>query len=73
MNILVRASEDELLLLRKYARMHNISLSEFIRQSVFERIENEYDLKVYEMATEEYSKDATTYTLDEVEKELSLK
>jgi hypothetical protein len=66
-------SEDESLLLRKYARMNNISLSEFIRQSVFERIENEYDLKVYETATEEYSKDATTYTLDEVQKELSLK
>jgi RHH-type rel operon transcriptional repressor/antitoxin RelB len=73
MNISVRMSEDESLLLRKYARMNNISLSELIRQSVFERIENEHDLKAYETAMEEYRKDATTYTLDEVEKELSLK
>ena len=50
--------------------MNNISLSELVRNAVIEKIEDEYDLKAYYEAIEEYNKNPKTYTLDEVEKEL---
>ena len=50
-----------------------MSVSELVRQSVMERIEDEYDLKAYQKAMENFRKDPTTYSLDEVERELGLK
>ena len=38
-----------------------------------ERIEDEYDLKVYKKAMQEFKKNPVTYSLEEVEKELNLK
>lgn len=72
MAISVRLSKEDTLLVKKYAEMHNMSVSELLRQSVIERIEDEYDLKAYKKAMEDYRKDGTTYTLDEVEEELEL-
>ena len=37
-----------------------------------ERIENEYDLELFNKAINEYKDDPVTYSLDEVEKELGL-
>ncbi len=72
MAISVRLHEDEELLIKDYARLNNISVSEIIRQSVLEKIENEIDLGAYNKAMLDYKKDSTKYTLDEVEKELGL-
>ncbi len=47
-------------------------MSELIRSSVLERIEDEYDIKIYEEAMKEYLSDPKTYSMDEVEKELGL-
>lgn len=73
MGISIRLSEEDAMLIKKYAEMHNISVSELVRQSGFDRIEDEYDLKAYNDALAEFQIDSTTYTLDEVEKELGLK
>lgn len=62
-------AEDENLI-RNYAQMNNISVSEFVRQSAIERIEDEYDLKLYRKAMAEYEKDPEVFTLDEVEREI---
>lgn len=72
MTISLRLNEEEAGLIRRYAKMSGISVSELLRQSVLERIEDEYDLKAYEKAMATYQEDPTTYTLDEVEKELGL-
>lgn len=72
MTISLRLNEEEAGLIRRYAKMSGISVSELLRQSVLERIEDEYDLKAYEKAMAVYQEDPTTYTLDEVEKELGL-
>lgn len=72
MTISLRLNEEEAGLIRRYAKMSGISVSELLRQSVLERIEDEYDLKAYEKAMAAYQEDPTTYTLDEVEKELGL-
>ena len=63
------AKEDENLI-REYAKLHGTSISEFMRQSILEKIEEEYDLRCYEKARLEYEKDSETYTLDEMEREL---
>ena len=71
--ISLRLNDEDNMLFKKYAEMHGISVSELVRQSVLEKIEDEYDLKAYEEAMEDFKKNPITYTLDEVEKELGLK
>ena len=72
MAVSVRLSEKEDLLIRNYARLNNISVSELFRRAVLEKIEDEIDLKAYEKAMEEYKKNPVTYTHEEVAKMLGL-
>ena len=72
MTISFRLSETDSVLFKKYAEMNGISVSELLRRSVLEHIEEEYDLQAYQEAIEEYRENPITYTLDEVEKELGL-
>ena len=72
MTISVRLSDKDATLFKTYAEMNGMSMSELIRSSVMERIEDEFDIKVFEEAMMEYLSDPVTYSLDEVEKELGL-
>ena len=72
MTMSVRLSEEDSNLFKRYAAMNGISVSELVRQSVMERIEDEFDLRLYEKALAEYEKNPKTYALDEVERELGL-
>ena len=72
MAISLRLSEEDTALFKQYAEMNRMSVSEMVRQAVMDKIEDEYDLKAYQQAMEEYLKDPTTYSLDEVERELGL-
>jgi len=65
--ISIRLSEKEDLLVRNYAKMHCLSVSDLIRSSVIEKIENEIDLKLFDEALTNMKK---TYSLDDVKKEL---
>lgn len=73
MTISLRLNDADTLLFKKYAELNGITVSELIRQSVIERIEDEYDLKAYEKAIIEYKANPVTYSLNEVEIELGLK
>lgn len=73
MAISLRLSETDSILFKKFAEMNGITVSELIRSSVMEKIEDEYDLKVYKKAMQEFKKNPVTYSLEEVEKELNLK
>lgn len=73
MAISLRLSEADSMLFKKFAEMNGITVSELIRSSVMERIEDEYDLKIYKKAMQEFKKNPVTYSLEEVEKELNLK
>ncbi|MGI6695630.1 MAG: type II toxin-antitoxin system RelB family antitoxin [Christensenellales bacterium] len=73
MTISIRLNDEENMLVRKYAQMNGMSVSELMRQSVLERIYDEHDLKLYQEALEEYLADPVTHTLEEVEKELGLR
>ncbi len=66
MTISLRLNEADTMLFKKYAEMHGITVSELVRSSVIERIEDEYDLEVYKEAMEEFKKNPVTYTHEEV-------
>ena len=68
MTISLRLNEADSILFKKYAELHGISVSELLRRSVIEHIEEEY-----EEAIAEYHENPITYSLDEVEKELGLR
>lgn len=72
MTVSLRLNEEDELLIKKYAELKQVSLSELFRNALIEKIESEYDLESYNKAVEEYKKNPKTYTLDEVKKELNL-
>ncbi len=72
MTISLRLNEADTMLFKSYAALNGITLSELIRTSVIERIEDEYDLRANKTAMEEYKANPITYSIDEVEKELGL-
>ena len=47
MTISVRLSDKDMELIKTYAKINNISLSDLIRNAVMEKIEDEYDLECY--------------------------
>lgn len=72
MTISVRLNDKDTELIKAYADMNNISLSDLIRNAVIEKIEDEYDLESYNKAIEEYRKNPKTYSMEEVKEELGL-
>ena len=72
MTISLRLNTADSELVKAYAEMNGISVSELLRRSVMERIEDEFDLKAYEEAMAEYKAEPVTYSLEEVIQELDL-
>ena len=72
MTVSLRMSEDDTRLIKDYARLHGISVSEFMRRAALEKIEDELDIRAAEKAYAEYLADPVTYSLDEIEKEFGL-
>ena len=66
MTISLRLSEEENALFKAYAEIKGMSLSEMVRKTVLEKIEDEYDLSSFNEAMEEYKKNPVTYTHEEV-------
>lgn len=72
MTISVRLNDKDTELIKAYADVNNISLSDLIRNAVIEKIEDEYDLECYNKAMEEYGKNPKTYSMDEMKEELGM-
>ncbi|WP_405381122.1 type II toxin-antitoxin system RelB family antitoxin [Phascolarctobacterium sp.] len=72
MTISLRLSAEESALIKNYAELKKVSVSELIRQTVMEKIEDEIDLVAYNSAMAEYRQNPVTFSLDDVEKELGL-
>lgn len=66
MTISLRLAEEESNLIKSYAALHGISVSELVRQAVLERIEDEYDLQIFDEAMKKHKKKPVTYTHDEL-------
>ncbi len=72
MTISLRLNDEDTMLIKKYAEINNISISDLFRQAVLERIEDEYDLQAYNKAMKEYEANPVTYSHDDVGKMLGL-
>jgi len=72
MIVSIRMNEEEKQLADAYAKLHGMSLSEAIKRAYFDKIEDEIDIALADMALKEYEKNPKTYTFDEVMKELGL-
>ena len=70
--ISLRMNEQEEKLIKEYAKLNNISISELFRSSVLERIANDIDLKLYHQAMAEHRDDPNDISFDEMIKELDL-
>ena len=56
MTISLRLSNEDAILIKKYAELNKLSVSDLIRQTVMERIENEYDLEMVFIFNKIFSK-----------------
>lgn len=72
MSISIRLNESEVAAIKDYAGAYGMTVSECIRKAILEKIEDEYDLKAYEKAMEEYRQNPITYTHEQVKKELGI-
>ena len=72
MTISVRLNQKDTDLIKAYAKLNNISLSDLVRNAILEKIEDEYDLECYYKAMKEFKKDQKTYSHEDVRKMLDL-
>lgn len=73
MSFSIRLSDEEKKLADSYAKMHSMSLSEAFKSALFEKIEDEYDIKVYNDAHAEYVENGSqSRPVSELWKELGL-
>ena len=72
MTISVRLNDKDTELIKAYAKLNNISISDLVRDAILEKIEDEYDLECYYKALEEYKKNPKTYTTDELKQMMEL-
>lgn len=69
--ISLRLNDKDDTLIRKYAERHNMDLSTFIRQAVIEKIEDEFDLTLFDKVWEE-EHHQERFSHEDVKKELGL-
>jgi len=62
----LRLEENEKQLLADYAKAFGMSVSEFVRKSALDRIEDELDLRAWDNAKQEFDANPTTLSADEI-------
>ncbi len=73
MAISIRMNEHEYNLIKKYAELNGSSVSDVMRKAILEKIEDEFDIFLYQEAFDKYAKDPKTYTLEEAKSLLGIK
>ena len=69
----IRLTEEEKKLANSYAKLHSISLGEAFKQALFEKIEDEYDISVYNEAyNEDKNSGEKSRPIEELWQELNL-
>ena len=66
MSYSIRFTDEERKLADSYAKVHGITLGEALKNALFEKIEDEYDIALYQQAKKEFDKNPKTYTLKEI-------
>lgn len=71
--ITIRTSEKEKELIKAYAEFNGVTMSDFIKETILEKIEDAYDLKVAEESLAEYrAGNEKAIDFDDVLKEFGL-
>lgn len=70
--ISLRLNDEDGTLFRTYAEMHGITMTELIRKSVIEHIEDTYDLELYKKALAEHKANPVVHSMHDVARELGL-
>ena len=68
----VRMSDVEYKALENYSKANSVSMNQAIKEAFFQKLEDEYDLELFDRAYADYLKNKKTYSLDEVIEELEL-
>lgn len=73
MSFSMRLSQEEESLFKSYAKLHGISLTEALKRALLEKIEDEYDVGLFEEAYDDYVKSGyKSKPINELWKELEL-
>jgi len=64
--ISIRMNETSENTLKEIAKFEGLSVSEYVRKIIDEKLEDVYDLNIGNKALESYNKNPITYTMDEV-------
>ena len=73
MSFSIRLTEQERMIVDSYAKLHSMSIGEAFKRALFEKIEDEYDITVYDKAYDEYLKSGKkSAPISELWKELDL-
>ncbi len=73
MSFSIRMTDEERKLADSYAKLHSLSLAEAFKKALFERIEDEYDVTVYQEAYDDYVKSGKkSRPIEELWKELDI-
>ena len=67
--ISIRLNETAEKELKEIAKFEGLSVSEYVRTIINEKLEDLYDLKIGMNALEDYKKNPVAYTMDEVFKD----
>lgn len=72
-HISLRVTDGERVAIESYAKVQRLNISEAIKNIIFQRLEDEYDLqRIQEHRERKARGEVKMYTLDEVEAELEL-
>ena len=72
MSISLRVSEKEMAVIKSYANIRGSTVSEAVREAIFEKIEDEFDIKIYTELMRKHASDPKVYTHSEMLKKLDL-
>lgn len=69
----IRLTEQEKKLAESYAKLHSLSLGEAFKKALFDKIDEEFDVAIYDEAYKEYEKSGKkSRPIAELWKELNL-
>ena len=69
----IRLTEQEKRVAESYARLHSMSLGEAFKKALFEKIEDEYDISIFEESYKEYLQEGLkNRPIEELWRELDL-
>ena len=66
----LRLNEQEEKIIKDYAKLNNITVSELFRSAVLEKIEADIDLTLYKEAMDEHKRSPSDISFDDMMKEL---